>query len=118
MTRTVTTLWLSTGNPFADAGAEMMAALAHVDSPEELTLEDVRPLLLRLAKLYAQDDWRKDLSRVFPNAAMTNPAFRGKSAAEPLRRTGRTRDAASGSGYVSIWILVVAGERGRGSRPA
>ena len=84
-TREAVGIWTPSGNPFADAGAEVMAALASVDSPEELTLEDVRPLLSRLAKLYAQDDWRKDLSRVFPNAAMTNPAFRGKE--ETVYRT-------------------------------
>lgn len=69
-------VWFTTGNPFADTGQEMMAALAGVDRPEELTAEDVGPLIVRLADLYMQEGWRKNLQTIFPNSKLTNPAVK------------------------------------------
>jgi CRISPR-associated protein Cst1 len=67
-------IWRPTGNPFVDMGQEMMAALTRVDHPEELTIEAVEPLLLRLVDLYFQQTWNKTMYSIFPNSPLTNAA--------------------------------------------
>jgi|FLYL01.1.fsa_nt_gi CRISPR-associated protein Cst1 len=69
-------IWFTTGNPFVDMGQEMMAALAGVDKPEDLTLQDVEPLLSRLTKLYLMTDWRKTLHTIFPNSKLVNASVK------------------------------------------
>ena len=67
-------IWKPTGNPFVDMGQEMMAALARVDSLEDLTIEAIENLLPRLVNLYFQQAWNKTMYSVFPNSPLTNPA--------------------------------------------
>jgi CRISPR-associated protein Cst1 len=69
-------IWFTTGNPFVDMGQEMMAALARVGSPEDLTLQEVEPLLPKLTKLYLNPDWKKTLHTIFPNSKLTNPSVK------------------------------------------
>jgi len=70
--------WKITGNPFVDMGQEMMAALARVDQPEELTIEVVEPLLPRLVGLYFQKAWNKTMYSIFPNSPLTNPSTKNR----------------------------------------
>jgi len=60
-------------------GQEMMAALAGVDTVRDLTLDDVKPLLPRLTKLYVQEGWNKSLYTIFPNSKLTNPSIKDKA---------------------------------------
>lgn len=76
MSVTTDSIWFTTGNPFVDTGQEMMAALAGVDRPEDLTAEDVEPLIPRLADLYMQEGWRKNLQSIFPNSKPINPSIK------------------------------------------
>lgn len=65
-------IWFTTGNPFVDTGQEMMAAMADVDSTNELTTEDVKSLLPRLVDLYFQEGWIKNSYSIFPNSPLHN----------------------------------------------
>jgi CRISPR-associated protein Cst1 len=69
-------IWFTTGNPFADTGQEMMAAMVDVDSPDELTTGDVKSLLPRLVDLYFQEGWNKASHSIFPNSSLNNPAIK------------------------------------------
>ena len=81
---TKTPIWFTTGNPFVDMGQEMMAALVGVDKAEDLTPQDIEPLLTRLTKLYLNPDWKKSLHTIFPNSKLTNPSVK-KPEAEYLK---------------------------------
>lgn len=65
-------IWFTTGNPFVDTGQEMMAAMANVYGPNELTTEDVKSLLPRLVDLYFQEGWIKNSYSIFPNSPLHN----------------------------------------------
>jgi CRISPR-associated protein Cst1 len=65
-------VWSTTGNPFVDTGQEMMAAMADIDSPNELTTGDVKSLLPRLVDLYFQEGWIKNSYSIFPNSPLHN----------------------------------------------
>lgn len=65
-------IWFTTGNPFVDTGQEMMAAMASVYGPNELTTEDVKSLLPRLVDLYFQEGWIKNSYSIFPNSPLHN----------------------------------------------
>ncbi|CAN5788468.1 type I-B CRISPR-associated protein Cas8b1/Cst1 [soil metagenome] len=68
-------IWFTTGNPFVDAGQEMMAALAKVDHISELTKKDVRPLIERLISIYMQEDWRRNMHTIFPMSVLASPSY-------------------------------------------
>lgn len=72
MSTTTYSIWFTTGNPFVDTGQEMMAALAGVDRPEELALDDIKPLIPRLVELYFQEGWNKNSYSIFPNSELNN----------------------------------------------
>ena len=72
MVTTVQSTWFMTGNPFVDMGQEMMAALAGVETLEELTPQNVKPLLVRLVDLYFLEDWIKSSYTIFPNSELNN----------------------------------------------
>ena len=71
-------VWFMTGNPFVDMGQEMMAALAGVETLEELTPQNVKPLLVRLVDLYFLEDWIKSSYTIFPNSELNNGNNRRK----------------------------------------
>jgi CRISPR-associated protein Cst1 len=71
-------VWFTTGNPFVDVGQEMMAAMAEVDSPDELTTADVEALAPRLVRLYFQEGWNKASHSIFPNSNLNNPAIKAQ----------------------------------------
>ena len=69
-------IWFTTGNPFVDMGQEMMAALADVSQVSELTLDTAEKLLPNLVSLYIQEDWKTNLTFIFPNSKLINPSIK------------------------------------------
>ena len=69
-------IWSTTGNPFVDMGQEMMAALAGVDHPNELSLQDVEALPPKLVELFFLPEWNKSSYTIFPNSALNNGSNR------------------------------------------
>lgn len=68
-------LFTWTGNPFADTGLSAILAHSRKKQPEDLTLDDVNSLNKMLLQLYLTPEWLKAMQNIFPNGALTNPAF-------------------------------------------
>lgn len=82
MNTVTTSIWSTTGNPFVDMGQEMMAALAEVDYPSELTVQDAKALLPGLVKLFFLAEWNKCSYTIFPNSVLNN----GKNRKEKYKK--------------------------------
>ena len=68
-------LFTWTGNPFADTGLAAILAHSRKKQPEDLSQDDIVALNAMLLRLYLAPEWLKAMQNIFPNGALTNPAF-------------------------------------------
>lgn len=64
-----------TGHPFADSGLAAMLCYCEKQAPEKLDATDAATMSALLLSVYLKGGWLKAMQNIFPNGALTNPAF-------------------------------------------
>lgn len=73
--RMMNSLFQWTGHPFADNGLAFMLSHCEKANPEDLDAADAVTMSALLSSVYLGGGWLKAMQNIFPNGALTNPAF-------------------------------------------